>query len=188
MGFSRQEYWSGLPCPPPGDLPHPGILARSPALQAGGRVADCKFATWNPSVFLPQADACLAPGSSVHLASSRVHLPPSREIFLQFALWMLFADALEQRPVRTGMTWHWADQSIAFPGFTGNTQPQVGVPGGSGGKEYACNAGDSGSIPGWGRSLGGGNGNSLQYSGLENPMHRGAWQATVHGSQRDKTE
>ena len=25
MGFSRQEYWSGLPCPPPGDLPHPGI-------------------------------------------------------------------------------------------------------------------------------------------------------------------
>ena len=188
MGFSRQEYWSGLPCLPPGDLPHPGILARSPALQAGGRVADCKFATWNPSVFLPQADACLAPGSSVHLASSRVHLPPSRETFLQFARWMLFADALEQRPVRTGMTWHWADRSIAFPGFTGNTQPQVGVPGGSGGKEYACNAGDSGSIPGWGRSLGGGNGNSLQYSGLENPMHRGAWQATVHRSQRDKTE
>ena len=32
MGFSRQEYWSGLPCPPPGDLPHPGIT--SPALQA----------------------------------------------------------------------------------------------------------------------------------------------------------
>ncbi|XP_055419051.1 acetylserotonin O-methyltransferase isoform X6 [Bubalus kerabau] len=74
------------------------------------------------------ADACLAPGSSVHLASSRVHLPPSRETFLQFARWMLFADALEQRPVRTGMTWHWADRSIAFPGFTGNTQPQV-VPG-----------------------------------------------------------
>ena len=34
MGFSRQEYWSGLPCPPPGDLPHPGIEARSPTLQA----------------------------------------------------------------------------------------------------------------------------------------------------------
>ena len=34
MGFSRQEYWSGLPCPSPGDLPHPGIECRSPSLQA----------------------------------------------------------------------------------------------------------------------------------------------------------
>ena len=34
MGFSMQEYWSGLLCPPPGDLPHPGIKTRSPALQA----------------------------------------------------------------------------------------------------------------------------------------------------------
>ena len=34
MGFSRQEYWSGLPCPPPGDLPNPGIKLRSPASQA----------------------------------------------------------------------------------------------------------------------------------------------------------
>ena len=33
-GFSRQAYWSGLPCPPPGDLPNPGIESRSPALQA----------------------------------------------------------------------------------------------------------------------------------------------------------
>ena len=42
-------------------------------------------------------------------------------------------------------------------------------------------AGDSGSIPGWGGSLGGGNGNPLQYSCLENAMDRGAWQDTVHG-------
>ena len=33
-GFSRQEYWSGLPCPPPGDLPNPGLKLRSQALQA----------------------------------------------------------------------------------------------------------------------------------------------------------
>ena len=33
MGFSRQEYWSGLPCPPPGDLSNPGIELRSPELQ-----------------------------------------------------------------------------------------------------------------------------------------------------------
>ena len=34
MGFSRQEYLSGLPCPPPGDLPDPGVEPRPPALQA----------------------------------------------------------------------------------------------------------------------------------------------------------
>ena len=34
MGFSRQEYWSGVPCPPPGDLPYPGVKPGSPALQA----------------------------------------------------------------------------------------------------------------------------------------------------------
>ena len=33
-GFSRQEYWSGLPCPPPGDLPNAGVKPRSPVLQA----------------------------------------------------------------------------------------------------------------------------------------------------------
>ena len=34
MGLSRQEYWSGFPCPPPGDLPNPGVEPRSPAWQA----------------------------------------------------------------------------------------------------------------------------------------------------------
>ena len=57
-------------------------------------------------------------------------------------------------------------------------------PGGSDGKASACNAGDLGSIPGSGRSPGEGNGNPLQYSCLENPMDRGALQATVHGIAR----
>ena len=57
-------------------------------------------------------------------------------------------------------------------------------PGGSDGKESACNAGDTGSIPGLGRSPGEGNGNPLQYSCLQNSMDRGAWWATVIGSQR----
>ena len=55
----------------------------------------------------------------------------------------------------------------------------MGFPGGSDSKESAYNAGDLGSIPGLGRSPGEGNGNSLQYSCLENPMDRGAWWATV---------
>ena len=50
-------------------------------------------------------------------------------------------------------------------------------PGGSAGKESTYNLGDLGSIPG----LGGGHGNPLQYSYLENPMDKEAWQATVYG-------
>ena len=57
----------------------------------------------------------------------------------------------------------------------------MGFPGGSDGKESARHAGDLDSIPGSGRSLGEGNGNSLQYSCLENPMDRGAWWALVNG-------
>ena len=57
-------------------------------------------------------------------------------------------------------------------------------------KNPPCNAGvtgDTGLIPGSGRSLGGGNGNSLQYSCLENPMDSGIWWATVHGVAKSQT-
>ena len=67
-----------------------------------------------------------------------------------------------------------------------------GFPGGSVGKESACNAGDArdtGSTPGSGRSPGGGHGNPLQYSCLENPMDRGVWRVTVHTvAESDTTE
>ena len=59
--------------------------------------------------------------------------------------------------------------------------PWKGFLGGSEGKESACNAGDPGPIPGMGRFLGGGHGNTLQYSCLDNPMDRGGWRATIHG-------
>ena len=58
--------------------------------------------------------------------------------------------------------------------YTGITAT-VGFPRGSDSTASACNAGDLGSIPGLGRSPGEGNGNPLQYSCLENPMHRRAW-------------
>ena len=62
-----------------------------------------------------------------------------------------------------------------------------GFPGDSDGKESACKARDLGSIPGLGRSPAEGNGNPLQYSGLENSTDRGAWQATVHGVTKNQT-
>ena len=64
----------------------------------------------------------------------------------------------------------------------------VNFPGGSDGKESACNAEDRGSIPGLGRSPGEGNGYSLQYSCLGNPMDRQVWQTTVHGVTKSRTQ
>ena len=58
-------------------------------------------------------------------------------------------------------------------------------------KNLPANAGDlrdMGSIPGLGRSPGKGHGNPLQYSCLENPMDRGAWQATVHEVTQSQTQ
>ena len=63
----------------------------------------------------------------------------------------------------------------------------MGFPGGSNGKQSACNAGDPGSIPGLGKSPGEGQGNPFHYSCLENSMDRGAWQATVHGVTKSRT-
>ena len=63
-----------------------------------------------------------------------------------------------------------------------------GIPGGSDGKESACNAGDLGSNPRSGRSPGEGNGYPLQYFGLDNSMDRGAWWVTVHGVAKSRTK
>ena len=57
----------------------------------------------------------------------------------------------------------------------------TGFPGGAVVKNLPANAGDSGSIPGSGRSSRGGNRSTLQYSCLDNPMDRGVWQDIVHG-------
>ena len=69
---------------------------------------------------------------------------------------------------------------------------QVGFPAGSVTKNPPANAGETGdvsSIPGLQRSPGGGHGNPLQYSCLENPMDRGAWRATDRGvAESDATE
>ena len=68
----------------------------------------------------------------------------------------------------------WSTQSKDFPD-------------GSDSKVSVCNARDPGSIPGSGRSPGEGKGNPLRYYCLENPMDRGAWEATVHGVTKSLT-
>ena len=71
------------------------------------------------------------------------------------------------------------------------SQKALGLPWWLSGKESACNAGDAGdtgSIPGLGRSPGGEHGSTLQHSCLENPMDRGACWATVHGVTKSQTQ
>ena len=68
MGFSRQEYWSGLPCPSPGDLPDPGIGPRSPELKA------------MQSKFEPSVKACC---HRCCFFSHKVSFTPFRQILVQ---------------------------------------------------------------------------------------------------------
>ena len=82
--------------------------------------------------------------------------------------------------------WGWRQQIEYWALY----EPFQGFTDDSAGKEFTCNAGDTGddgSIPGLGRSPGGGNGNPFQYSYLENPMDGGAWWATVHGVAKSQT-
>ena len=65
--------------------------------------------------------------------------------------------------------------------FEFNQRLHGGFPGGSVEENLSANTGDMGSVPGLRRSPGEGNGNPLQYSCLENPMDKGAWQSTVCG-------
>ena len=64
---------------------------------------------------------------------------------------------------------------------------QRDFPGGSDSKESTCNRRDLGSIPGLGRSPGGGHDNPFQQSCLENPVDRGAWEVAVHGVTKSRT-
>ena len=74
-----------------------------------------------------------------------------------------------------------------FPPSKLTFQLPKGFLGGSVVKNPPAKAGDMGSIPGWGRSPGGGNDNLLQYSWLGNPMDRGVWWATAHGVAKNLT-
>ena len=84
-----------------------------------------------------------------------------------------------------------APATISTAQSNGSICPTKGIPGGAGGKEPTCQeAGDkrdAGSIPGWGRFPGGGSGNPLQRSCLENPLDRGALGSMVHGVSKNRT-
>ena len=76
---------------------------------------------------------------------------------------------------------------LIYSNFFPKMYVYLGYPGDSGSKESTGNVGNLGSIPELGRSPGGGHGNPLQYSCLENPMDREAWWAIVHGVAKRQT-
>ena len=151
MRFSRQEHWRGLPCPPPGDLPDPGIEPAS--LMSSALAVEKEMASHSSSFLEDPKDGGAWWASVYGVAQSRTQLKrlssssSSSSKGHYISLWLS-------------------------------------------GKEFACNAGDAedmGSIPGSGRSPGGGHGNPRQYSCLENPMDRGAWWAAVHRVTKSRT-
>ena len=115
-------------------------------------------------------------------------IPSSPHTALPKVLWYLCGVTLGKEATGGSPTTRRLGDQMAFQSSSCPAGPLVfkpgsgwGSPGGSDSKEFACNAGDPGLIPESGRSPEEGNGNVLHYSCLENPMDRGAWQATVHG-------
>ena len=118
-----------------------------------------------------------------HLASSSPSLPRGQRSCGTSLTWTSLVPSMGPDPENPG------SRQVKQTGkrIASHTFHHTGFPGGSDGKESACNAGGLDLIPGSGRSPGGGHGNPLQYSCLENPMDRGAWRATVHGVAKSLT-
>ena len=145
-GFSRREYWTGLPRPPPpGDLPAPGI---EPASLTSPALAGRFFTTstiWEAHLPQKWSPTFLAPGAG------------------------FMKDNFSTDRGQLSGGWFEGESSILHFFISTVITSSLGFPGGSDGKESACNVGDLGSIPESGRSPGGGHGNPLQCSCLENP-------------------
>ena len=162
MGLSWQEHWSGLPFSPPEELLDTGIKTMSPesAALAGG------FLTTEP-VRKPWSYPFI-----IKIGQREYQEIPKCIIWVPSILFIAYIKAALP-PLDNQNHWSgWWPLSL-----------HAGFPGGSVGKESACNVGDLGSISGLGRSLGEGNSYPLQYSGLENPMDY-----TVHGVPQSRTQ
>ena len=181
VGFSRQEYWSGLPCTPPGDLSNLGIkptAVMSSAL-AGGFLPGAPPVQFSRSVVSDSLwphesqhtrPSCLSPTPGVPSNScplSRWCHPAILSSVVSFSSCSKSLPASGFFPMSQLFTW--GGQSIGM-GFPGDAII---------GKEPACQCRSK--SHGSGRPPGEGNGNPLQYSCLGNPMDRGTWWATVHG-------
>ena len=158
MGFPRQEYWSGLPFPFP--------------LSKGFKIWLHIRISWEVLEENRYVNTQIC--KCVYTTYVHTSLGPTTNQLNQSHWWWFWQEtsATVQDPQR-----YWClGQAGVLPECV-----VIDFPGGSDGKESACDAGDSGSIPGSGRSPGEGNDYQLQFSCLENSTDRGTWWSTVHG-------
>ena len=142
---------------------------------------------------------CSLPGSSVHgifqarvlewvaISSSWGSSQPRDRTWIRQRLYRLSHQGSYSLTHHKVAQWQSSTPLGFLLDLNGCLQSHMDFPGGSDSKASVYNVGDLGSIPGLGRSAGEGNGNPLQYYCLENPMDRGAWQATVHWVAKSRT-
>ena len=163
MGFSRQEYWKGVPFPSPGDLPNPGIEPESPTLQADALPSEPPGKPlWERKrkTRKCQDQLCCCSGKQSNVYSNQANTQSRKATFKM-----------------TGK----------FGTFLFILSPSSGFPDGSDQRKICLQCGRPRFDPGSGRSHGEGYGNPLQYSCLENPMDWGTGWATVHGVAESQT-
>ena len=153
MGFSRQEYWSALPCPPPGDLPDPGIEPTS-SPQTGGF-----FATESP-------------GKPVCRHEHRTAQDLIPEL-LRLNCWPMWDTSWSDTNLPLPLLFRLQSCFVSLFTLIYDRSSEELV--------CQCKRHKRCGFDSWVGIPGGGNGNPLQSSCLENPMDRGAWQAIVHG-------
>ena len=112
------------------------------------------------------------------------HLLGTRELHVSFIWASLVAQLVKNLPTMCEALVGFLGQEVAWRRYRLPTPVFLGFPHGSDGKESTCNVKDLGSIPGLGTSPGGGHGNPLEHSCLENPMDKGAWWLQSMGLQR----
>ena len=196
MESSRHVYWSRLPFPSPGDLPDPGIEPASPALQGDSFPCEplgkpslytmlCQFEIQiSEHSIQMKGKYFLAPRGQkrqipavLRQSGRRKRGPPDRR-------WgYLWGECSPSPPPKAWLLAPSAPDSPGHRPVAAVGGGILGFPCGSAGKEFACNVGDLGSIPGLGRPQGEENCYPLPYSGLENPLD-----FIVHGVAKSWTE
>ena len=157
MGFSRQEYWSGLPFPSPGDLPDPGIKPRSSALQADALTSEPRMRWILDWVAIPFSRTSSQPRNWTGVSCITGGFFTNWAIMLSTVTIQIRADT---------------DNSNGA-----NNKESV----------CQCRRYKRHRFHFWTRKIAWRrDGNPLQYSCLENLMDKGAWQATVHGVKKSR--
>ena len=179
MGFSRQEYWSGLLFPSPEDLPNTGIEPWSPTLQADSLRSEPGH--WEGifkslySFSCTSVKAIFAPAPSAEVTTPSLALP--RHCACWFTVESQNSTFICIHPHLTA-TAHRSRASFFIQVYWGIVDIQnsvnLGFSGGSVVKNLPANARDTDSVPGWGRSSGEGNGDPVQNYCLGDPMDRGS--------------